>query len=71
MKFTDRFQVTVSKKPKTSDTDTASLTAAPVDYAQIVRETTETVAKYAVVAVGSYVAADTLRQILVKLTPQH
>lgn len=42
-----------------------------VDYAQIVRDTTETVAKKIILGVGVYVAVDTLRQVIVKLTPQN
>lgn len=41
------------------------------DLAPIVRENVETIAIAAVVLVGSYVLLDTIRQVAVKITPQH
>lgn len=70
--FLKNFQVTVSRKDKEQrsieeDTQPKEST----DYVQLARETTETIAKYLVIGVAAYVAADTARQVIVKLTPSH
>ncbi len=41
-----------------------------VDYAQI-REIAEAIATKAIIGVAVYVAVDTLRQVIVKVTPQN
>ena len=71
MKLTDRIQVTVSKKPKTPPPTETIETTASVDYAQIVHDTTEKVAKYVAVGVAGYMLLDTFRQCAIKITPQH
>jgi hypothetical protein len=64
-------QLNLVNKPKSTETDVNSEAAPSVDYAQIVRETTETVAKNLIIGVATYVAVDTLRQVIVKITPAH
>lgn len=55
-----------------TETPTDTTEAKPsVDYVQLVRDTTGSLAKTVVIGVGVYVAADTLRQVIVKLTPSN
>lgn len=61
-------QVKYVKTPR-ENSETTSEPTPSVDYVQIARETAESVGKYVVVGVATYVAVDTLRQVLVKLTP--
>ena len=65
------FEVRVAKDKNPSAIESNIPQQPPVDYAQLVRDTTETVAKYAAIGVAGFVVLDTVRQVLVKLTPQH
>lgn len=69
--FNRTLQVGIVKTPKTATPEAVDQETTPVDYVQIVRETTETVTKYAAIGVAGYVVLDTIRQVLVKLTPEH
>ena len=77
--FKDRhFEVKIRKDPKTTETDNTVEELASVDYSDLVRETTNTLIetterwlKTAVIGIGVYVAADTLRQVIVKITPSN
>lgn len=62
-------QLKLVNDSKTETPNETSEAHASVDYVQLVRDTTETVAKHVVIGVGVFVAADTLRQVIVKLTP--
>lgn len=62
-------QVKIVKNPENAFTDETIETATLADRVQIVRETVESVGEKVLVAFVVYVAADTLRQVLVKLTP--
>lgn len=65
------FEVRVAKDSRNKAIESNIPPLEPVDYEQIIRNTTETVAKYAAIGVAGYVVLDTVRQVLVKLTPQH
>ena len=69
--FRRSIEMKLVKNPKPKKTDEDPEPTVPVDYAQIVRETTETVVKGVIITVGSFVVLDTLRQAIVKITPQH
>lgn len=66
-----RFQLTIlPKTDKTPKTESTASEIASNDYAQIVRESLQTVAKYGAIAVAGYIVLDTGRQCAVKATPQ-
>ena len=70
MKFNRSLQVKLVKSPKNPITG-EKLEEETLDaVADIVRETTETIARHIVIGVGVYVAVDTLRQVIIKATPE-
>lgn len=69
--FKRSIEMKIVKSPKNSTSTETSEETPSIDYVQLVRNTTETVAASVIVGVVLYVGADTLRQVIVKLTPQH
>lgn len=70
MKFNRSIQVRLVKNPKNPITG-EKLEEETLDaVADIVRETTETITKRIVIGIGVYVAVDTLRQVIIKATPE-
>lgn len=57
-----------SKSPKTDET---SEPKPSLDYVQIVRDATEFIGTKVIIGVLAYVAVDTLRQVIVKVTPEN
>jgi hypothetical protein len=63
-----RLEVRVVRNDKPSDaTDTTK--EIPTDTAQIIRETTTTIAAAVILGIAVYMGADTARQVIVKVTP--
>ena len=70
MKFNRSLQVRLVKSPKNPLTGEKLEEETVAAVADIVRETTETIATHIVIGIGVYVAVDTLRQVIIKATPE-
>ena len=70
MKFNRSLQVRLVKNPKNPLTGEKLEESDIAAVADIVRETTETIATHIVIGIGVYVAVDTLRQVIIKATPE-
>ena len=68
--FKRSLQVSVVKTPDTNTAIDSTPETINVDYTQI-GVITEKIFAGVILAVGSYVVLDTVRQVLVKATPQH
>jgi hypothetical protein len=69
--FRRSIEVNVVKTPKNQAVGTTSEEVTAVDYTEAVQETVRIIAANAILGMVAFVALDTARQVIVKLTPGH